>query len=429
MGTNSDAVMSSSTGQQAPETGAQADRAGAARWFWRYWVGSTVSSVGDAVTLVALPLLAVLHLHATSFEVSLITAASFSAWILIGLPAGVVVHRLPLRGTQVAMDLFRGLALLSLPLAALFDVLSLLQVVGVALVVGFATVIFDVGNSTFLPSIVPEEELVARNSLVSASGAGVQLGGPALGGALVQAFGAPLALLVDVASYLASAALLRSLPRPPVEQRSSTEPSMRRMIRVGLSFVFHHDVIRPCVITATIVNFVCGGLLALTTVYLVRDLGASAGTVGLLVASEGAGTLVGAAITPRISTRYGSARAFRWAATFGAVMALLMPLATGTIGLVLFALGNAGFAAGVVVISILARTHRHKVVPRELLPRVMATVRFISWGVVPLGALAAGLAASALGNRRALWLVVLSSLLVPIVLWLGSMRTRHTLEG
>jgi MFS family permease len=420
--------MPTSAGQ-AHGIEAQPDDARAARWFWRYWAGSTVSGLGDAVTLVALPLLAVLHLHATSFEVSLITAASFCAWILIGLPAGVVVHRLPLRGTQVAMDLIRGLALLSLPLAALFDVLSLLQVVGVALVVGFATVIFDVGNSTFLPSIVPEDELVARNSLVSASGASVQLGGPALGGALVQAFGAPAALLVDVVSYLASAALLRSLPRPSVQRRSSTEPSMRRMIRAGLSFVFHHDVIRPCVITATIVNFVCGGLLALTTVYLVRGLGASAGTVGLLVASEGAGTLVGAGITPRASARYGSARAFRWAATIGALMAVLMPLATGTIGLVLFALGNAGFAGGVVVISILARTHRHKVVPRHLLPRVMATVRFISWGVVPLGALAAGLAASALGNRRALWLVVIGSLLVPIVLWCGSMRTRRTLEA
>jgi MFS family permease len=423
------ARMSSSTSQRARETEAQADGARAARWFWRYWAGSTVSGLGDAVTLVALPLLAVLRLHATSFEVSLITAAGFCAWILIGLPAGVVVHRLPLRGTQVAMDLIRGVALLSLPVAAFFEALSLLQVVGVAVVVGFATVIFDVGNSTFLPSIVREDELVARNSLVSASGAGVQLGGPALGGALVQAFGAPLTLLVDVVSYLASAALLRSLPRPPRQERDVTEPSMQSMIRVGVSFVVRHEVIRPCVITATIVNFVCGGLLALTAVYLVRSLGASAGIVGLIVASEGAGTLLGAAVTPRISVRYGSARAFRWAATIGAVMALLMPTATGAIGLVLFALGNAGFAAGVVVMSILARTHRHTVVPHDLLPRVMATVRFISWGVIPLGALAAGLAASTLGNRRALWLVVICSLLTPIVLWLGSMRTRRDLEA
>jgi MFS family permease len=427
MGTDQ-ASMSTATGQ-ARQTEVHARGAGAARWFWRYWVGSTVSGVGDAVTLVALPLLAVLRLHATSFEVSLITAASFCAWILIGLPAGVVVHRLPLRGTQVAMDVIRGLSLLSLPLAAFFDVLSLFQVIGVALVVGFATVIFDVGNSTFLPSIVPEDELVKRNSLVSASGAGVQLGGPALGGALVQAFGAPTTLLVDVVSYLGSALLLRSLPRPPARPRSSTEPSIRTMIRIGLSFVVRHDVIRPCVVTATIVNFVCGGLLALTAVYLVRTLGASAGTVGLVVASEGAGTLVGAAITPRLSARLGSARAFRWAATIGAVTALLMPLATGTIGLLLFALGNAGFAGGVVVLSILARTHRHKVVPRDLLPRVMATVRFISWGVVPIGALAAGLAASAFGNRGALWLLVICSLLTPSVLWLGSMRTRRDLEA
>src|ERR1041384_8306200 len=222
--------MSSSTGQ-AHELETHADGARAARWFWRYWAGSTVSGVGDAVTLVALPLLAVLHLHATSFEVSLITAASFCAWILIGLPAGVVVHRLPLRGTQVAMDGIRGLSLLSLPLAAFFDVLSLFQVIGVALAVGFATELFDVGNSTFLPSIVPEDELVKRNSLVSASGAGVQLGGPALGGALVQALGAPATLLVDVVSYLASAALLRSLPRPPAQKRSSTDQSIRVMIR------------------------------------------------------------------------------------------------------------------------------------------------------------------------------------------------------
>jgi MFS family permease len=414
---------------RARELDAQPHRARAARWFWRYWFGSTVSGVGDAVTLVALPLLAVLHLHATTFEVSMITAAGFCAWILIGLPAGVVVHRLPLRGTQVAMDLIRGVSLLTLPVAAFFDVLTLIQVVGVALVVGFATVIFDVGNSTFLPSIVPEDKLIARNSLVSASGAGVQLGGPALGGVLVQAVGAPATLLVDVVSYLASAALLRSLPRPPARPRRSTEPSVRRMIRVGLSFVAHHDVIRPCVITATIVNFVCGGLLALTAVYLVRNLGASAASVGLVVASEGAGTLLGATITPRISARYGSARAYRWATTIGGATALLMPLATGTAGLVLFALGNAGFAAGVVVVSILARTHRHKVVPRDLLPRVMATVRFISWGVIPLGAMAAGLAASAYGNRRALWLIVMCSLLTPLVLWLGPMRTRRELES
>jgi MFS family permease len=398
------------------------------RWFWRFWIGSTTSRLGDTVTLVALPLLAVLRLHATSFEVSLITAASFCAWIVIGLPAGVLVHRLPLRGTQIAMDLLRAGSLLSLPVAAALGVLTLVQVIGVALVIGFATVVFDVGNSTFLPSIVSDAELVARNALVSGSEAGVQLGGPAIGGVLVQSLGAPAALLVDVFSYLCSATLLRSLPRPGPQPRTSGEPSTAEMIRAGVAFVVHDAVIRSCVIAATIINFVCGGLLALTTVYLVRGLGASAGIVGLLVASEGAGTLLGAAITPRMSARLGSARAFRWAATIGAATALLMPLATGMAGLLLFAAGNAGFAAGTVVVSILARTHRHRAVPHEMLPRVMATVRFISWGVIPLGALATGAAAAALGNRDALWLLVSCSLLTPLTLHVGPIRGRVNLE-
>jgi MFS family permease len=419
---------SRSGGEVSPPSGATAADGGeegrAARWFWRFWLGSTISRVGDSVTLVALPLLAVLRLHATSFEVSLITAAGFCAWIVIGLPAGVVVNRLPLRGTQIAMDLIRGVALASLPVAAFLDALTLAQVIAVALIVGFATVIFDVGNSTFLPSIVPEDELVRRNSLVSGSDAGVQLGGPALGGVLVQSLGAPAGLLVDFVSYLASAALLRSLPRPPAPHRGDAQTPLATMIRVGLSYVVHHQVIRVCVLAATIINFVCGGLLALTTVYLVRALGASPGIVGIVVASEGAGALVGAAITPRASARLGDARTFRWATTVGALAALFMPLATGSLGLGLFAVGNAGFAGGTVVVSVLARTHRHRVVPRELLPPVMATVRFISWGVIPLGALATGLAASTFGNREALWLLTLFRLLTPTVLWLGPMRRR-----
>jgi hypothetical protein len=106
-----------------------------------------------------------------------------------------------------------------------------------------------------------------------------------------------------------------------------------------------------------------------------------------------------------------------------------MPASTDGVGLLLFAAGNAAFAAGVVVVSILARAHRHTTVPRELLPRVMATVRFLSWGVIPLGALAGGLAASALGNRTALWLLVAVALVNPILLWLSPLRSRVQLEG
>ena len=213
--------------------------------FWRYWTASTVSRSGDAVTAVALPLIAVFSLDASSLEVSLITAASYAAWLIMGLPAGVLVQRWPLRGTQVTMDVARALAVASIPVAGLLGDLTLAQLVVVALVVGIASVIFDVGNSTFLPSIVRKEELRARNSLVSASSAVTQLGGPSLGGALVQAIGGPASLLVDVASYLMSATVLYSLPRPAPSPRQAPDVSLAGQIRDGWRFIVRHPVIGP----------------------------------------------------------------------------------------------------------------------------------------------------------------------------------------
>jgi MFS family permease len=139
------------------------------------------------------------------------------------------------------------------------------------------------------------------------------------------------------------------------------------------------------------------------------------------------GSLVGAVITTRLAGRFGSARTILWASLAGATAALLMPLATPGPGMLVFALGNAGFAAGVVVLSILTRTHRQTVTPPDLLPRVMATVRFISWGAIPVGALSAGLAATALGDRGALWLVCILTFLTPAPLWLTPLRTRRDL--
>ncbi|MEV6328836.1 MFS transporter [Streptomyces sp. NPDC051909] len=396
--------------------------------FWRYWTASTVSGVGDAVTTVALPLVAVDVLHASAFEVSLLPAARFLAWLLIGLPAGVIVQRLPLRGTQVAMDLVRAAAVLSVPVAAVLGILQLWQLIAVTLVVGLAGVVFDVGNSSFLPSVVDKDELTARNSLLSASGAATQLGGPSLGGVLVQFFGAVAGLLVDAVSYLVSAAALQSIPRPTSTRKpgGATGP-MGAMIREGWRYVIRHKVIGPCVAAATLVNFVCGALMALTPVFLVRTLGAPAALVGVAFAAEGLGSLIGAALTPRLADGLGSARAIRWATLVAATALVLLPLSFGGPGLVLFGLGNAIFAAGIVALSILTRTHRQTVTPPDLLPRVMATVRFVSWGAIPVGALAAGAAATWLGARGALGLVSALAFLAPLALWTGPVRRMRTL--
>jgi MFS family permease len=394
--------------------------------FWTYWSASTVSSVGSAVTSVALPLVAVTVLHATAFEVGLLAAASYVAWIVIGLPAGVLVGRLPLRGTQVAMDLVRAATLASVPLAWWFGTLTLAQLVGVALVNSFANVVFDVGAMTLLPAIVPKEELATRNSLNSGTHAVTQLGGPSLGGVLVQLLGAVPTVLVDAASYLSSAVLVSRLPARRAPQ-PATPARTREMIREGWRFVTRHPVMGPCMWAATAVNFACGALLALAPVYLVRVLHASPGLVGVLIASEGVGSLVGAALAPRLSRSLGSARALFAAGLAGACCALLMPLGYGAAGMVLFAVGNAGFAGGVVVLSVNTRTYRQTSSPPELLSRVMATVRFVSWGAVPLGSVAAGALATLLDPRAALWAMSALTFLPLLVLAASPVRRMRDL--
>ncbi|MEV4508438.1 MFS transporter [Dactylosporangium sp. NPDC049525] len=390
--------------------------------FWTWWAAGTTSAAGSAVGAVALPLTALTVLDAGPFEMGLIAAAGYVAWLVIGLPAGVLVQRLPLRGAQIGADLARAAAVGSVPLAWWFGWLSVAQLVAVALVVSFANVIFDVANATFLPEIVEREQLQARNSLVSATHAATQLGGPSAGGLFVQLLGPVVTVLVDAASYLVSAVLLRTLPARGGRVRGQDGGPTWGLIREGWRFVVRHPVMGPGMWTATAVNFVCGAQLAVYPLYLVRELHAPAALVGLLLAVEGVGSLIGAALTPRITRRLGSARALVWAGCTTVAGAALIPAGTGWAAYAAFAAGNVVFAGGVVVLSVTTRTYRQIASPPELLPRVMATVRFVSWGAIPVGGLVAGALAGALGGRVTLWLFAVAVCAAPTVLVLSPVR-------
>lgn len=392
--------------------------------FWRYWTASTISLTGDAVTATALPLTAIEVLKAPSFEVSWLTVATYSAWLLIGLPAGVIVQRLPMRGTQIAMDLIRAAALVSIPVAYWVGLLTITQLVLVALAVGFATVIFDVGTSTLLPYIVGEDQLTTRNSLMYGAEAATQTGGVSMGGALVQFATAPGAIIWDVVSYVVSAFMLATLPRPQAIQNDAEIriPPLASMLQ-GFFYVVKHPVIGPCTLYQAICNIVAGGLLPLAPLFLVRAVGAPPWLVGVMLATEGTGALCGASLASWLASRMGTARAVILAAATGSIFALLMPLAEGSWwGFILFGIGNAGFAAGVVVGNILTRTYRQTMVPQELFPQVMATVRFISWGVLPFSALTAGAVSNAYGNRAALWAFCVIGPAAPLSLLLSRIR-------
>ncbi|WP_036411144.1 MFS transporter [Micromonospora parva] len=382
--------------------------------FWRWWVAGTTSHLGSAVGALALPLTALNVLHASAFEMGLITAAGYLAYLLISLPAGVIVQRVPLRGMQVGLDLVRALAIASVPLAWWLGMLTVAQLIAVALVVSFANVLFDVANQTFLPEIVPAAQLQARNSLTSGTHAATTLGGPSLGGFAVAVLGAVPTLFVDAVSYLVSAVLLRTLPARRV-QRSAERPPMVTMIREGWHFVLRHPIIGPAMWDATATNFVSGAMLALFPFYLVRELHASPVLVGLLIATDGLGTLIGAALTTRFTNRFGTARGLIIAAFVGVAGALIIPLGTGTVAFLAFAAGNLILASSTVVLSVTTRTYRMLASPPELLSRVIATVKFVSWGAIPVGGLLAGLLAGPLGARTTLLIFGALTVLSPII--------------
>jgi hypothetical protein len=237
----------------------------------------------------------------------------------------------------------------------------------------------------------------------------------------VQLLGAVPTLLVDAASYLASAALLRRLPDRSVPT-TTERPPMRAMVREGWDYVTRHPIMGPCMWDATAINFVCGGQMALFALYLVRDLQAPAALVGFLLAAEGIGALVGAALVPVIVRTVGSARACLLAGFVSVGGAFVIPLGDGVPGYAMFALGTVVFSAGVVVLSTATRTYRQIASPPEMLSRVMATVRFVSWGAIPLGGLAAGALATWLGARDALFVLAALTLLSPLILLASPVR-------
>lgn len=401
-----------------------------ARPFWTYWAASTTSGVGTAVTTVALPLAAVTVLDAGPVETGLLAASSYLAWVVLGLPAGAIVHRLPLRATQVVADLVRAAVILAVPLVWWLGELSLVHLVLAALAVNVAEVFFFTANTTFLPTVVPKHELTSRNSLVSGTQAATQLGGPSAAGLLVQAVGAVPALLVDAASYVVSALLLRRLPerREPALEAGEARPGMAQMIAEGWRFVVRHPVMAPATWWACAVNLVCGVQAGLFALYLVRDLDAPPAMVGLLLAADGVGSLLAAAATPWLVRRFGSARVLLLDGLFGFAGALLIPLGVGTAGWLCFAVGTMVFGAAVVPGSVVTRTYRQVASPPELLSRVMATVRFVSWSMIPLGSLVAGVLAAHVGSRAVLFGSAFVMLAGPVIVGLSPVRRLRNLE-
>jgi MFS family permease len=382
--------------------------------FRRYWSAHTVSLFGDQVSLLALPLVAVLTLDADAADMGYLTALALAPNLLFALHAGAWVDR---RGRRrqimVVADLGRAALLCSVPLAYALDVLTIAQLYGVAFAVGTLTVLFGVSDASLFQTIVPRDRFVEASSLLNGSRAFSFVAGPTASGLLVQALSAPGALLVDAASYVASGAFLTRIH--PDEPSPDSE---RGGVLAGLRWVARSAVVgRTLVATATI-NFFNFVFFALLVLYATRTLGVSPAALGLVLGAGAVGGLLGAVATPRITHRIGVGPALVAGCVVFTAPLLLVPLARGadTVVLACLFLAEFGSGFGVMLLDISAGSLFAAVIPHRLRSRVEGAYTFVNYGVRVLGSLAGGLLGSAIGLRPALWVGATGALLG--VLWL-----------
>ena len=374
------------------------------RDFTLLWGGQTVSEVGSQVTFLALPLLATISLHASTLEVALLSAATSLAFLLIALQAGAWVDRRRKRPILVWTDLGRALVIATVPVAYAFDALTIWQLYAVAMVSSVLTVFFDVSYQAFLPFLVRKDQLVEANAKLSSTGAVANFVGPALGGALVSGVGAPLAVLVDAASFVLSGAATRAVhdtePQPAARPEGTR---LRDEIAEGLHFVTQHPILKRVVACTGTSNFFSNMYGAVEVVFLVRLLHASPRVIGVVYSLGAIGGILGALTANALARRLGSARIVWVSIVVSAPIAFAGPLAFRGWGVALVGVAAASMGFGAVVYNVAQVSYRQAICPPHLQGRMKAAVRFIVWGTMPIGALAGGVLGSALGVRATLF--------------------------
>lgn len=393
--------------------------------FMKLWAGRTVSSLGNGITGIALPLTAVLMLAATPAQMSILSALGGIAVLLFGLIAGVWVDRLHRRPILIATDLGRAVLIASIPVAALLGMLRIEQVYVVAALVGILTVFFNAADASFLPSLVRPQELVEGNSKLGMSDALAEIVGPAVGGGLVQTFSPPLAIVVDAFTFLWSALCFARIrtSEPPIsvkQRRNSWAESIE-----GLHFVLKNPQLRALAISTGLFNFFGMFIGTLYAFYVVRELGAAPIFPGLLTAAGGLSALLGAAVAERVIRRVGLGLTAGGALSIYGLIGLVLPLAHGPFVLVMILLFSNQLVGDVAVsIHLIAELSlRQMLVPHQLLGRVNASIQFLTLGVAPFGALLAGLIAEQFGVRLTLLLGVLGVILAGLSLLFSPVRS------
>ena len=362
-----------------------------------------MSLLGDQVSIIALPLTAVLALHATAAQMGALTTAYLLPNLLLSLHAGVWVDRSGRRRqVMLAADVARGLLTVTIPIAFALGHLTWPQLYAVAFLLGCASVFFYVSYGGFFQTIVEREDYIEANALLNGSRGFSFLGGTSLGGALVQLLRGPYALGLDAVSFLWSALFLRKIdaPDPPGAPRETGG------IGTGLRWIRHNPVMRAELLGVATINLFNFVYWALFLLYASRYLHVGPATIGLVIGVAAAGTLAAAALTGRIARAIGVGPAFLIGCFLFPAPLLLVPAARGPHWLVIAFLFTAEFISGLglMLLDILAGVIQGGMIPAPVRSRVSGAFMVVNYGVRPLGTSVAGVLGSTIGVHNTIWI-------------------------
>lgn len=392
--------------------------------FRRLWAGQTISVFGDEVNRIGIPLVAVLALGADAAEMGSLAAAGLLPHLLFSLPAGALLDRVrERRHLMIIADLGRAALMASIPIAYVLGALSIAQLFIVGFLAGTLAVVFDLSWNTVFVSVVKRERFVEAMSLLNGSRSLAYVGGPTIGGALVQVLGAPLAMLGDALSYLGSVVFLRRIesPEPPIEPE---EGHLRDRLLSGLAFIARDPIIRPILLSSATINLFNYAFSALFILYATTTLGVSPGLLGLALGSGAIGGVIGAVIASGIGRRIGLGPAYALGCVVFPVSLILIPVAESAtpfpVILALLFASEFGAGLGVMILDINVGAVMSARMPDRVRSRAVGAFRFINYGVRPIGAVLGGLLGASLGVREAMFVATIASSFG--VLWLVGTR-------
>lgn len=370
------------------------------RNFVNLWIAESISQIGSQISIVALPLLAILSLGASPAQMGFLTAAGTAPALLIGLFVGVWVDRVRRRPLMLAADLVRGVLLLSVPAAWWLGLLRIEMLYVVAFLTGALTVIFDVTWLTVLPSIVRRGQLVEANSKLHLSASIAQVTGPGAGGLLIGLIGAPIAIVIDALSFVASAFFIKKVSEDNIVDKGvRAAGNLRREITEGLAFVFRSEVLRPLIYSKILVTLSAGMFFAVYFLFMADNLDLGSTAIGIVLATGGIGAIAGASIAGRLAGRTTEGRAVIGGQFFFGVFGMTIPFAIffPSVALALIILSEMLQWLAHIVAQVNELSIRQATVPDRYLGRVNSVFQFFGRGMTPLGALAGGLLGELVG--------------------------------